>query len=53
MFVYIIFTHICVLHLTMQNNEMEKQKYMFIFCKTHHKSYILSVRFTSVKILDM
>lgn len=32
---------------------MEKQKYVFIFCKTHYKSYILSARFTSVKKLDM
>lgn len=37
----------------MQDHEVEKQKHLFIFYKTHNNSYILPVKFTSVKILDM
>lgn len=37
----------------MQDHEVEKQKYLFIFYKTQHNSSILSDRFTSGKMLDM
>lgn len=48
-----IHLHIYVLQLKMQDHEVEIQKYLFIFYKTHHNSSILSDRFTSGKMLDM